>query len=394
MYIKQFPLLPKFQITLEEAFSLLNQSALEKADSIYKFERIGEFQGQTRDSLSSYFYELYRLIEYVDYALNNLEACNLPYYTSSELDKIKSKFLIDCPLICSNPLSLEIIRIFDRLIPQNNQPQVLKWVLEPECFSSSTYYRYLQIETRIVPIPFNLNSQELIDYLSSINITNVTLEQADLLVNTRLFELVNSNCCEFDSVDDLILIPSLIVATRIEVEYNIGNGTSASIKIGNQSQVLENKFGFINFPGLAPNTTYQIELTVSNCAETKSVLITPTTPPYFVTVATSPALIGQLQFTQLQLGTTQINNFCESRILSFQDNPLVPGIYEITTILVNGEERIQDLIVTETVNGQPSGGNLTLSCIDRDYLIFIDGRFALTCTGVSSTLENNIITII
>ena len=107
-----FPEYTKYQRLIQEGFDLLYPSLYQNFTDIWDYELIGEPQTDLRNATNNLYYELYRLAEWLVYVDQYLERCGRTCLNKEESDKIKSKFLIDCPLICSNDKSLQLIKLF------------------------------------------------------------------------------------------------------------------------------------------------------------------------------------------------------------------------------------------------------------------------------------------
>jgi hypothetical protein len=357
-------------------------------DDIVHYERYGDHQKDLRTLINNYFYELYRLVEWLEYIDNHLLVCGKSCLTQEEIEKSKTKFLIDCPLICSNPRSRELIALFENSIPT----------------CGTTSYQWYNVDTCYQGNVIRYKVRSIIDGVESIINIPYTATIADIialgipdpwatnLFNTRIVQLNSPDCCQYSSVNPPFLDVIAVTTSSITLSYVLQNPqATGTITLGSQTINLVEPTGTVTFTGLNLNTSYNITMTVSNCAGSLTINRTVSTLPYLVIIELGPNVTGNIQILgQFQVGINQVGTYCSQINIAWQG---INNIHEITEFLVNGQSGLSDVTWNQVFNNKNIGGVYTIPCIDRDYTIYIEGIRALDCDDITTDMSGNTITI-
>lgn len=388
MSCNNFPKYTKYQKLIEEGFQILKPSLYQNFEDIWDYELIGEPQLDLRTQTNNLYYELYRLVEWLQFVERRLESCLTGCITEEESKKIRDKFLIDCPLICSNPESLRLIRLFEAELPICGT-ESYRWIGGGTCLVGDFIYQTLELtrdgQSTIQLVPLTAGLQYYLDL-------GIPQAEAQRLIQTRVIELESENCCPYQEVNAPFVQIVSVTATAISVEYQLNNPqASGTIRVGNQTQTVTTSSGTIIFTGLIPGTAYQVEFTVGNCAGQLTLTVPVSTPPYLVTITLGQNLIGNVELLNgLQVGVNTFLVYCNQVNIGFQG---INQIHEIRTFTSNGQNVLNQVVWNQVINNKNIGGTFTIPCIDRDYELFIDGVRALDCDNIVTSVSGNTITI-
>jgi hypothetical protein len=357
-------------------------------DDIVHYERYGDHQKDLRTLINNYFYELYRLVEWLEYIDNHLLVCGKSCLTQEEIEKSKTKFLIDCPLICSNPRSRELIALFENSIPTCGTTSY-QWYNIDTCYQGDVIrYKVRSVidgVESIINIPYNATIADIIAL-------GIPDPWATNLFNTRIVQLDSPDCCQYSSVNPPFLDVIAVTTSSITLSYVLQNPqATGTITLGSQTINLVEPTGTVTFTGLNLNTSYNITMTVSNCAGSFTINRTVSTLPYLVIIELGPNVTGNIQILgQFQVGINQVGTYCSQINIAWQG---INNIHEITEFLVNGQSGLSDVTWNQVFNNKNIGGVYTIPCIDRDYTIYIEGIRALDCDDITTNMSGNTITI-
>lgn len=383
-----YPYHSRYNNLIEKGYRILEPYMLSYFDDIVHYERYGDHQKDLRTLINNYFYELYRLVEWLEYIDNHLLVCGKSCLTQEEIEKSKTKFLIDCPLICSNPRSRELIALFENSIPT----------------CGTTSYQWYNVDTCYQGNVIRYKVRSIIDGVESIINIPYTATIADIialgipdpwatnLFNTRIVQLNSPDCCQYSSVNPPFLDVIAVTTSSITLSYVLQNPqATGTITLGSQTINLVEPTGTVTFTGLNLNTSYNITMTVSNCAGSLTINRTVSTLPYLVIIELGPNVTGNIQILgQFQVGINQVGTYCSQINIAWQG---INNIHEITEFLVNGQSGLSDVTWNQVFNNKNIGGVYTIPCIDRDYTIYIEGIRALDCDDITTDMSGNTITI-
>lgn len=388
MNCNRFPIYTKYQKLIEEGFKILEPSLYQYFKDIWEYELIGEPQDKLREITNNIYYELYFLVQWLVYVDNYLESCNRTCLNKEEIERIKQKFLPNCPLICSNEKSLEIIKLFESKIPTCSA-ESYRWLGEGVCNSGDLIYEVLEIikqgERKLIRVPLNANNQYYLNL-------GIPQEQVTKLLQTRTIKEKSELCCRYESVNSPLIRILSMTQTSVTFEYQLNNPEGTiTFKLNNQVQSSNQSSGTITFSGLSISQNYKLEVTVRNCAGSVSIEREFDTPPYILKIILDNNLQGNLQLLNgLQVGDNVINTHCSQIIVGFQG---INILHKITGFLVNGQERINDVVFNQIINGSNVGGSYIFPCFDKDAIVEIKGERLLTCSDINVNMTGNTITI-
>ena len=328
------------------------------------------------------------MAEWLEYLNDHLKACGKTCLTQDEIDRSKTKFLIDCPLICSNPRSREIIKLFEDVIPRCGVSSY-SWYPISSCYRGDLIYTKVKIvidgvET-IVLVPPTATIDDMID----LGIPN---PYATDLFNSRVVEVDSVNCCQYETVNPPYLDIINITTNSVTLSYVLQNNQAAgALTLNGQTINVTEPSGTVTFTGLTLSTEYTITFTVTNCAGSITINRNFSTLPYFVTIVLGPNITGNISFANnLVVGVNQFNFYCTQVNISWTG---INNIHEVTEFLVDGQNRLNDVTWNQVVNTKNIGGTFTIPCIDKDYTIYIEGVRALDCDDIQTNINGNTITI-
>lgn len=378
----------EYDVLVQKGFELLYPTLYGTVTQIIDHERVGDPQVTLRQNVNNLYYELYRLVEWRVWLDNYLKSCDIRCLTKEMIEKSKEKFLINCPLICSNPKSLELIALFEESIPECGVSKY-KWLGDGVCDLGNLVYNILEIivdgvrRTVIVPTNADLN------YYIGLGIPTATAQR---LIDTRVIQVNSSSCCPYTVVNTPLLSISTVAPVTLILSYNLNNDSLPGVLTYNGITITLNEIeGFVTIPNVTPATSYTFTLTVTNCAGTNSTTISVTTPPYTINIVLGNNLVGNFNLLNgLQIGVNNIVNYCQSVTISWLGINQLQGI---TVFNVNQQDKLSEVQWTQVVSNTNVGGSWTIPCVDRNYLIFIDGERLINCGLVNTLLSNDIITI-
>lgn len=388
MNCNNFPIRNKYERLIQEGFELIYPSLYQKFIDIWEYELIGEPQEDLRNHTNNLYYELYRLAEWLVYVEQYLERCGRACLNKEESDKIKSKFLIHCPLICSNDKSLELIKLFESEIPICST-QSYRWLGTGKCLSGDLIYQTLELiqngVKRLVIVPLTANNQYYLDL-------GIPQEEATRLINNRIIQQDSSQCCPYDEINSPFIQFISVIPTALTVEYQLNNPQAIAVfELNGQIQTVTQSSGTLIFSGLTASTTYVLNVTVSNCAGNLTLELPIETPPYILTIQIGNNLQGNIQLLNgLQVGNNIIPNHCTQVVVGFEG---INTLHKITTFLVDGEDKLEEVIFNQIIGGHNVGGSFTFPCFNKDTTVFIDGERAINCDDINLTITGNTITI-
>lgn len=388
MNCNNYPYHTIYNNLIDKAFRIIEPYLFNYFDDIIHFEKYGEYQGDLRNIINNYFYELYRLAEWLKYVFDYLKSCNKTCLHKEEIEKTKNRFLINCPLICSNPRSKEIIQIFEEVIPLC---ETISYTWHPisSCYKGDLIYtkvkEYVNGVEKTIIIPPDATVEDIIQL-------GIPEPYATNLFNGRIVQLDSPNCCKYESLNLPYLDIVNITNNSITLSYIFQNDDAVgTITVNGQSINLTQPSGTITVTGLSPNVNYQAVFTVTNCAGSITVNKSFSTLPYIVTITLGPNISGNISLGNgLVVGTNVFTTYCSQVNISWTG---INNLHEVTEFLVDGQDRLSDIVWNQIFNGKNIGGTFTIPCIDKDYTVYIEGVRALDCSQINVELDGNTITI-
>ncbi|MCS7317138.1 MAG: hypothetical protein NZZ41_02295 [Candidatus Dojkabacteria bacterium] len=383
-----FPEYTKHQKLIQEGFDLLYPSLYQHFTDIWEKELIGEPQKELRELANKLYYELYRLAEWLVEVDRYIERCNKGCIQKQESDKIKEKFLITCPLICLNDKSLELIKLFESNLPFCSN-ESYRWIGEGVCDSANLVYRVLELVQngvkRFVIVPLHANTQYYLDL-------GIPSGEVTRLINSRLIQSNHPQCCPYPAVNMPYVRILSLLQTAVSFEYHLNNGQATGVfELNGQVQTVNQPSGTIIFSSLTPTNSYTLKVTVSNCAGSLSLTLPFDTPPYVLTIQIGVNLQGNIQLLNgLVVGGNVITTYCSQVVVAFQG---INVLHKITKFEVDGQDKLNEVVFTQIVNGYNVGGSFTFPCFDKDTTIFIDGERLFSCDDINLSVTGNTITI-
>lgn len=396
----------KYEKLKQQAFNLVKEKIINDINEDVHLQYLGVDVDQL--DVEKYTY----LIEYLLYAriqadtfVESQGGC----ITQADVNEIKDDYLIDCILeqgVCEG-YTRDLVDFMFKF-PLCTDDIIYEWINPSTSCKSIDSFNY-QTSTTVIQKRSDVILQVAsipVDYsFAQFQAVFPDATQADF--DARLIEDTNNVCCLEDEPTNTII--SLVNAGNNTLDFewtNVADSYQITLRQG-ETVITNITTGSTSYQAaeLIVDTEYTFEIISTNCAGSSTSTITASTLPYTVSVELCADISDSIRVTNT-IGTQNpdgktfyyitVTDFGNPLNINFEPSGNVPPYAELTSVLVNESEDVNNVQYTEFIRGYGVGGNIVIPSVDRNYNIVVCGDIINMCDilqvsydGGSSTLTIN-----